>query len=246
MNVRRSFVFTFKSPGAFKKLLTGGVLSLFFFTVFLAFVVAGYLLRVVCDLLEGRDGALPKWDDWPALFNEGLQPVLIALMYFAPVGILYTLGLWIPLDVIPAIQLVLALLASALLPPALIHFITAGDISAAFKLGASLRFICKNPSRFFLAWGLHVALFVAVTVVSSGLCIATAVPLSDIAGSPLAIASGLAVGATVFFFLTFTENVVAAHLFAQVYRCSPPFEDDKEGAVRASMVIPPSLSRRRQ
>jgi len=228
MNIERSFSFAFKSPGGVGKLLLGGVFTLLFFTVFFAFVVMGYVMRVLCEALEGRDGKLPDWKDLGRLFNEGMMPMLVALGWASPIIALFvavqvltaTLGpnLWL-LAIYLLAEAVLSVLLSMILPLALMRLAIKRSLKAAFDIGQMFEFIRRNKGTFFTAWGLT---FAAGAVASVGFV-------------------ALFVG---FFFTIFMANVISMHLFAQAYRASHPFSDDKDGAVRASMAIPPPLKAR--
>ncbi len=228
MNIERSFVFAFKAPGSAKKLFLGGLFTLLFFTVFFAFVVVGYLMRIFCNTLEGRDARIPEWDDLVGLFNEGLQPLLIILIYNAPVVMLFVieqlfhtvtgtnLGVVV---VFGFLRLVISIIVSILLPLGLIRFVVKGTLRAAFDFGQIVDFIKTNSGNYFTAWGLSLV---------------------------LAVASGI-IGFIVFFigvfFTSFISYVIMIHLYGQAYRASTPFSDDQEGKVRASMAIPPPLNR---
>jgi hypothetical protein len=228
MNIERSFSFAFKSPGGVGKLLLGGLFTLLFFTVFFAFVVMGYLMRVLCEALEGRDGKLPDWKDLGRLFNEGMMPMLVALGWASPIIALFvatqvltaTLGLnlWFLLIYV-VLELVLSVLFSMILPLALMRLAIKRSLKAAFDVGQMLEFIRHNKGTYFTAWGLTYA---AGAVASVGVV-------------------GLGIGIC---FTMFFANVISMHLFAQAYRASHPFSDDKDGALRASMAIPPPLKAR--
>jgi len=45
------------------------------------------------------------------------------------------------------------------------------------------------------------------------------------------------------FFTIFVAGVVNVHVYAQAYRASTSFEDDRDGSLRSSMAIPPPLHR---
>jgi hypothetical protein len=228
MNIERSFSFAFHSPGGVRKLLLGGVFTMLFFTVFFAFVVMGYVMRVLCEALEGRDGKLPDWKDLGRLFNEGMMPMLVALGWASPIVVLFvvaqiltaTLGLnlWIIFSYL-LLEALLSVAFSMILPLALIRLAIKRSLKAAFDIGQMLEFIRRNKGTFFTAWGLTFAVGAVASV-------------------------GFAAIIVGFFITTFIANVISMHLFAQAYRASQPFSDDKDGAVRASMAIPPPLKAR--
>jgi hypothetical protein len=215
MNIERSFSFAFKSPGGVGRLMLGGLFTMLFGTVFFAFVVAGYLMRVLCDAL-GR------------LFNEGMMPMLVALGWASPIIVLFvvaqalTAALGLNLGLAAGyllLEIVLSVLLSMILPLALMRLAIKRSLRAAFDVGKMLDFVRRNKGTFFTAWGLSYA---ASAVASVGL-----------------IAFGVGI-----FFTMFIANVIAMHLFAQAYRASQPFSDDRDGTLRASIAIPPPLKPR--
>jgi hypothetical protein len=250
MNIERSFTFAFKAPGGLGKLVLGGVFSVLFFTIFFGIVVMGYLMRVLCDALEGRDAKLPAWSGLGQLFNEGLQPVLLVVAYASPMIVLFVvealvgvLGSSVAVMAITMVlRLVISVLLSILIPAALIRFAVKGSLKAAFEFGEILGFIGANKGTYFTAWGLSLAVSVAASLIAT-------VFGGIIGGVTLAVGglelwvAGVAAGAWVFalLFTTFASTLISMHLYAQAYRASKPFADDKDGELRASMAIPPPL-----
>ncbi len=218
--------FTLAGPGAIRSLLRGAVCMLLSFTVFFAFAAAGYLMRVLCATIEGRTAVHPPWDTHGRLFNEGVLPVLVTLVYFLPVLLAVVFEQPILAAVGPtafcaacllAARTVLLLLSLLLLGPALTRLAVTNRLSAAFELSLLLRHIRRNGGRVAAAFGLSIASWIAAAV--------TGVLL-------------LGVG---IFFTSFAAAFLAMALQGLVYRRGVPFDDDAEAMVRASMVVPPPL-----
>jgi hypothetical protein len=226
MEIKRSFVFAFKDPKAIQKLLLGGVFLFLFFTVYFFVVVIGYIMRILYAALEGRDAALPNWAKLNGLFNEGLLPVLVILSYVAPL-----IGLFIAEQIIYAVfglsdqisnvfiglNSAVWLVVSFVLPLGMIRLVIHGSVHEAFNFRQILDFVRANPKTIFLAWGISL-LTSALSVVAGGVLVVVGV-----------------------FFTSFFNLVIVAHLYAQAYRRSAPFKDDKNGEVRSSFTIPPPL-----
>jgi len=251
MNIERSLTFAFKAPGGKSKLVLGGVFSVLFFTIFFGIVVMGYLMRVLCDALEGRDAKLPEWGKMGQLFNEGMQPVLIIVAYASPMIVLFIIEALIGvmgsslalMAILMVVRLVIGVALSILIPAALIRFAVKGQLKEAFAFGEILGFIGANKGTYFTAWGLSLAVGVAAGLIAT--------VLGGIIGGGALAVGGLevwvlftAIGAFLFasLFTTFTSTLVSMHLYAQAYRASKPFADDKDGELRASMAIPPPLN----
>jgi hypothetical protein len=225
MNLGRSLSFAFRAPDAAPKLLVGGLLTLLFPTVFFGFVVAGYVTRVLCNALEGRDGALPPWKNFASLFSEGVAPLMVVLVYHLPLFLLYAFKVAvlspdhaIRPDLLLAIAgLALATVGGFLAPAAVLRLVLIGQPKAAFDMPRIFSFISRNFVRYTTTWALSVLCYAAAMF-----CIV-----------------GLVVG---LFFGIFISLVISAHLYAQMYRASKSFSDDVEGEARASIALPPPLS----
>jgi hypothetical protein len=226
MNIERSIVFIFNDRDWLKKVALGGVFSLLFFTVFFAFVVAGYVMRIFCNALEGRDTTLPEWDDLGGLFNEGLLPVMIGILYFTPVIVISAIEQIIhaafglafgALVVFQLIDVVLLFLIFIFLPLGMVRYVVKRSMRSAFELAQILDFIKRNTGTYLTAWAVATFLFGLIGAV--GLV-------------------GLGVGV---FVTMFASMLMSAHLYAAAYRASKPFIDDRDGELRASMALPPPL-----
>ncbi|MFC7007697.1 DUF4013 domain-containing protein [Halalkalicoccus salilacus] len=76
------------SEDAAKKVVIGGILSLFAFLIVPLFAVAGYLVRVLDRTASGNDEA-PVFDDWGELIVEGAKASAIAFVYaLVPMAVL--------------------------------------------------------------------------------------------------------------------------------------------------------------
>lgn len=245
MRIGRSFVFAFKTPEAFKKLIWGGLFTFLFFTVFFAFVVVGFLVRLLCDALEGRDAKLPEWSDFRSLFIDGLQPVLIILAYSSPLIALIIietlLGAFSSKMIVSfflPIEAALVLAITVMLPLALMRCVINGSMGAAFDFVKIIDFVKTNSRSYFLAWSVSAAVnvaAVALTALFASLLMKILFSISGILAYSAGSMAALIFGSLV----CFLASTISVHLFAQAYRASKPFGDDEQGEMRASMSLPP-------
>ncbi len=78
-------------PGWGVKVLIGAI---FFFVPVLHILSLGYLLRYGRRIRAHNDLALPEWNDWGALFMDGLRMLVIWFCFFCiPVGIGFGLSM---------------------------------------------------------------------------------------------------------------------------------------------------------
>lgn len=80
------FRFPFHGPDWQKRFLIGIGLMLanFLVPILPSLFVVGYTLRVMRQAAEGKEPALPEWDDWGQLALDGLQVMLVRIAYLLP------------------------------------------------------------------------------------------------------------------------------------------------------------------
>ncbi len=109
--------------------------------VFLNFPAVGYALRVFRGTLSWETGALPEWDDWPALTRGGLTVFVVGLAYGIVSVLLLLLGLNLLVRggiilFLGMVLMVIGLLAGLFMffffPMALAHFLSQRRLEAAF------------------------------------------------------------------------------------------------------------------
>jgi len=80
IDLERVVTYPTNSDDWIKTILIGGALTLFAFLLVPAFLVYGYVLRVLRAGIEGREEP-PVFDDWGALLKEGVVAFVIVLVY---------------------------------------------------------------------------------------------------------------------------------------------------------------------
>jgi len=113
-NIENAFKFVFKDKNWIIKVLIGAALSII---PIVNFIVFGYVLKILKDAKEGKEGLLPEWGDWNALFKDGVTVFIISLVYGAII-----FGLWFINTIISFIPIV-GCLSIIILPVLLISFI---------------------------------------------------------------------------------------------------------------------------
>ncbi|PIU41890.1 MAG: hypothetical protein COS99_03060 [Candidatus Omnitrophica bacterium CG07_land_8_20_14_0_80_42_15] len=138
-DIENVFKFAFKDKNWIIKMLIGGVLAII---PVVNFIVFGYVLKVLKDAKEGKEARLPEWEDFGALFKDGLTVFIIVLAYALIICIIWLIGILI--SIIPVIGCLSLLLfpiliaALILIPPAanisLCRYLDKGTIKEALKL----------------------------------------------------------------------------------------------------------------
>lgn len=167
---------------AVKRIVVGGVLSLLSILVIPAFIVSGYLIRVIRNVSSGEEQP-PTFNDWSELFVDGIKVTVIGLAYMGMPIILYILMIFMfgfgGQSSMPAsMELVLVLMflvpllfliSGYLLPAAIVRFANEERMSAAFEFG-TLKDLLFSV-EYLVAWVLVFALSIIVGIVSNILAI---------------------------------------------------------------------------
>lgn len=90
MNVGRSITYLFQDPHWIKKVAIGGLLV--FVPIFGWFVLGGYFMRLVRQIVEGTELPLPKWDDFGRDFVRGFKVCVVSVVWAFPVWVLQILN----------------------------------------------------------------------------------------------------------------------------------------------------------
>ncbi|MCK4947595.1 MAG: DUF4013 domain-containing protein [Candidatus Aureabacteria bacterium] len=133
-NIEQAFKYPFKDEKWVVKILLLGIIM---FIPIVNILAAGYLLRFIkSSVAEHKGGAeakLPEWEDWGNLFQEGIYPWIIALVYTVVFFMAATVIGWMP-----CIGTVVSVLLSLVLGPvvfiALVRYCKDSKIEDAFKV----------------------------------------------------------------------------------------------------------------
>ncbi|MFB6171896.1 MAG: DUF4013 domain-containing protein [Haloarculaceae archaeon] len=189
-------------------LLVGVLLTLLGFLLLPLVLVAGYTLRVARAGVAGE--AMPAWDDWAALFVDGLRAIAVAVAYLLVPGVLVVGTLAAVFVALPgpvprvvtvvawvvAVLSVPALLAALyVLPAALVNVALVGRTGAGFALRRLWPVLASET--YAVAW------LLALVVSVLGGAVAGVVALVPVVG--------VVVGAAVGFYV----DVVATYLYAR-------------------------------
>ncbi len=207
MDIGRSFTFMFDDEEWIKKILIGGIL---FIIPIVNFVVFGYFIDTLKNVIEGQEIPLPELD-FGDQFRKGLMVFLASLIYAIPI-----IALSIMIAIVSAILggageeagegvaamcalggnciiFIYALVLAVILPAASILYANSGEFGAFFRFGEIIGLITSNVG------GYVVALLIAWVA-------------SMVAGLVGSIACGIGI-----IFTSFWSYLVLAHLFGQYY-----------------------------
>jgi len=167
MDIGKAFAFVFEDENWIVKLLLAAailLLGIIFSWVLLipllaaAIFLGGYTVEITRRVIKGDPDELPEWDNWGALFGDGLKVWVIGIVYALP-AIIVGLCLGVLTGVVSEnsesasafLSLVLscfnflwAILVSIVLPAAIAFYADTDDLSAAFRFGEVLALVRDN------------------------------------------------------------------------------------------------------
>jgi len=85
MDLGRAFGYPMQDKNWIVKILIGTVVTII---PFVNFIGIGYQLRVMRDIMSGKEDAMPEWDNWGDDFIKGLIVIGGAVLYFLPMILL--------------------------------------------------------------------------------------------------------------------------------------------------------------
>jgi hypothetical protein len=186
MDIGKAFTFVFEDDDWLVKVLIGiGILVagvvLFWLVIpaiLAALLLSGYSLEITRRVIRGDAEVLPAWDDWGQLLIDGLQVVVIGIVYALPMIIVgFCVGA--PLQwmaegsegasaffglALSCFNFFWAIVLSLTLPAAIGKFAAEGELASAFRLGEVLGMVRDNLTTYVIT-----AVLVWVTGIISGL-----------------------------------------------------------------------------
>lgn len=167
MDVGRAFRYMFDDPRWLTRLLIAGALLVIpVVNFFGAFVVTGYSLLIIRNVLNGYDLPLPGWDDVGGLFIQGLKTAVVHLVWTIPIAILMLIlltgavltdnGGMIFLAIVVIIVLGLAL--AAVLFASTARYAWTGSIEEGLNVRVLLPLVRSNLPDYAVLLGLSIVL----------------------------------------------------------------------------------------
>lgn len=181
MDIGKSISFVTEDERWLTKIGIGAVLivvcALLFFLIvpliLLGFLLSGYTVQTVRNVMNGVERPLPEWDNWGQLFKDGFAVFVAGLVYTLPIWLLICCAAlaFIPAgaagdgdlgEVLVAFGSLGAILISCLIfifalallvvyPAIIIQYVRVGDLGAIFRFGEVLGIARDNISNIIIA-----------------------------------------------------------------------------------------------
>jgi hypothetical protein len=230
LDIGKAFTFVTDDPKWLTKVLIGGGLFIatlvLLFTVigwiFVAAIIAGYLIQLARNVINGEAQVLPEWDNWGVKMTDGFKVIVIGIVYALPTFLIYLL--FVLIFTVPSVimgssnnsgvqssgavlnligsclgfflEFVLTFALATILPVAIARYATTNNLTSAFQFGEVFGILRQN-----------IGMYIIVALL-------TAIVLQLVAGIGL-IACFVGV-----FFTGFYAELVAFHLYGQAYRAA--------------------------
>lgn len=194
-SLKNVFTFPFRDPRWKMKLLIGSALAFgsSIIPILPALPLLGYFARLMRAGIRNDDpAALPEWDDWGALFLDGLRQFGVLLLAFLPSTVITFAGWGVYMLAIismettgdsgagvmamlvafgifflaMAVGMLLLLVAAVVFPAAAAHVAYARSFPSFFRVGEWWKILRQNFLGFQVAVGIFGALYVLLVVVT--------------------------------------------------------------------------------
>lgn len=236
MDINAALNYVFDDEDCVPKVGLGGFLMLI---PILNFASIGYEARVIRNLVRGEPQPLPTWDDFGAMFMDGLWLGLARLIYSLPIVALLVCSVAVtvpyfylaesesqmqerlPLILMVCggafiILLIYAAILGFFLPAVTIQYVRRGTFAACFDFGAIFQLIRRNFADYLTLWAVIIGINLVLSLILA--VVSFFINLIPCVGS---IAQFLLFGASTFWML-----LMAGHLQAQLIRA-----DEARGAI---------------
>ena len=217
MDIGKSFTYVFEDPNWIMKILIGGIVSI---VPIVNFAALGYMVTTLKNVADGQAQPLPEWGNFGDYFMKGLYVFVGALIYIAPILVLYCCMMVIPIALggagsaagrdagsalagvgsilsmcLGCLMFLFILVVAVMFPAALTRYAMSSQLSTFWDFRGNFDLISKNLSNYIIA---ILIVWVAGFVAGFGmiLCI---------------------IGV---FFTSFWSQLVGAHVYAQFWRAS--------------------------
>ncbi|KPL23923.1 MAG: hypothetical protein AMJ93_03585 [Anaerolineae bacterium SM23_84] len=167
MDYAKAFTFVFDDEDWVKKVLTGGIVAMI---PIVNLIVVGYGLTVLRNVAEGREKALPEWEDFGDYFVQGLMSFLGGLIWAVPIILLLMLmGLiswvtgyegdpygvagpvWLCMSGLSCLSGLYGLFLAAFIPAATTKYAVSRDFAAFFRVAEIFKYITSNLGPYIIA-----------------------------------------------------------------------------------------------
>lgn len=191
-DLKEIFTFPFKDADSRKYLLIGGLISLaaFFIPILPYFILYGYAVIIIKQVLNGESPHMVPWEDWSGMFKDGAKLFGIRLIFTLPI-IIFAIPVMLGGIAMPfiaeglnnadaeafiaifsiimmgsmCIVIPLSIPLAVLIPAAEMHNVDKDDFAAAFQFKEWWPILRANLGGFIVAFGIYYAAAMVFAVV---------------------------------------------------------------------------------
>ncbi len=218
MDIAKALTFQFEDPEWLVKILVGALLLLLglllapiIVGLAFLFVLTGYMVDVVRNVMAGKEHPMPRWENWGEWFSSGLKFFIIQLVWAIPSILFWIFGEagqllakstssgiaafgLLAVIIFGLLNLAWGVILALVMPALMVNYAKKGEVSAGLDFSFILDFVQKE----------------IVNIVIAAVILLVAVLVGSIAGLVLCI-----IGV---FPAMFWVEMVEAHLYGQIGR----------------------------
>ncbi len=207
LDLNQIFSFPFKDADSRKHFLVGCLVSLaaFIIPILPFFVLYGYAIRIVKQIMNNESPHMVPWDDWGGMFKDGAKMFGVRIIYSIPI-LLLTIPLFLSMigmpifmssmdsskidALIPVFMLVIfgtlcilipiSFPLAVIIPAAEMHVVEKDEFAAGFRIREWWPILRANLSGFIAAFAIFylatMAMTIAVQIISATIILACLMP----------------------------------------------------------------------
>ena len=173
MDIGKSFTYVFEDPNWIKKVLIGGIVSII---PIVNFAAIGYMVTTLKNVTDGQPQPLPEWGNFGEHLMKGLYVFVGALIYIAPILLLYCCMMVLPIVLggagsaagrdagsalagvgsllsmcLGCLMFLFILAVAVMFPAALTRYAVSGQLSTFWDFRGNFDLISKNLATYIIA-----------------------------------------------------------------------------------------------
>ncbi|MGD8585676.1 MAG: DUF4013 domain-containing protein [Chloroflexota bacterium] len=183
MEIGKAFTFVNEDEAWIKKLVIGAVFVLLSFLLVPILPVVGYQIRIIRNVIDGRDRPLPEWDGIGQMFMDGLMVIVAGFIYALPMilisacaGIVSTAtadaagnmsGLGVVITIASGcLGLLYGIALAVIIPAVYIQYARVGEFGAMFRVAEVIAIARENLANFIIVLVVYLVASFVVSLVS--------------------------------------------------------------------------------
>lgn len=187
MDINQAFRYVFDDERWTNKILIGVLMSLLSFFIIPAFILSGWVVQIVRNVMSGVKQPLAEWDDWGKLLRDGFNLFIAQFVYALPLLVIFFIfivtsggfaalsdgsedvaaaGLTISVLLLSCVALLYGIVLLFLTPAITIRYAMTDELSACFRFSEVFAIVREHFANILISVGVIIVAAVALSLVT--------------------------------------------------------------------------------